>query len=123
MIPILFRNSINHPIQGYNIGSYNNQVYNPNVVNDYQLKIIAICLVVQPIVNLLALFNVFNFSDENDFFLAYNLFRLTFMGIIIPTLVYIFNPHIRIFYVRIFWEVAPNWFQQFNPDRVIEVNI
>ena len=45
------------------------------------------------------------------------------MGIIIPTLVYIFNPNIRIFYARIFWEVAPNWFQQFNPDRVIEINI
>ena len=110
-------------MEGYNNEPYNNQVYNPNIVNDYQLKIISICLVVQPIVNLLALFNVFNFSDENDYFLAYNSFRLTFMGIIIPTLVYIFNPNIRIFYARIFWEVAPNWFQQFNPNRVIEVNI
>ena len=82
------------------------------------------CLVVNSTVNLLVLFNDFNiFLDELDHFLAYNSYQLVFWGIIIPTFLYIFNPNSRDFYARIFWEVAPNWFKQFNPNRVIEVNI
>ena len=82
------------------------------------------CLVVNSFVNLLVVFNVFNLVlDENDYFLAYNSYQIVFWGIIIPTFLYIFNPNSRDFYARIFWEVAPNWFQQFNPNHVIEVNI
>ena len=84
------------------------------------------CLVVNSFVNVatIVVFNVFNLVlEENDYFLAYNSYQIVFWGIIIPTFLYIFNPNSRDFYVRIFWEVAPNWCQQFNPNRVIEVNI
>ena len=43
-------------------------------------------------------------------------------AISIPLLIFYFNSKLRLFYLRSFWENAPNCLQRFNPDRVIEIN-
>ena len=40
----------------------------------------------------------------------------------IPCLIFYFNGQLRQFYLRSFWENAPNCLQCFNPDRIIEIN-
>ena len=44
-------------------------------------------------------------------------------GVIFPSLFYFFNPKIRHFYVRIFWDEAPDWVQKFNSNRVVEIQL
>ena len=40
----------------------------------------------------------------------------------IPCLIFYFNGQLRQFYLRSFWENAPNCLQHFNPNRIIEIN-
>ena len=44
-------------------------------------------------------------------------------GLIFPSLFYCFNPRVRQFYVRMFWDEAPDWLQQFNPNHVVEIQL
>ena len=44
-------------------------------------------------------------------------------GLIFPSLFYCFNPRVRNFYVRMFWDEAPDWLQQFNPNHVVEIQL
>ena len=43
-------------------------------------------------------------------------------AICVLLLIFYFNSKLRLFYLRSFWENAPNYLQRFNPDRVIEIN-
>jgi hypothetical protein len=49
-------------------------------------------------------------------------FQIT-IGILVPILFYVGNSEARQYFNRQFWEKAPDWAHQFNPDRVIEINI
>ena len=44
------------------------------------------------------------------------------VAICIPLLFFYFNGKLRQFYLRQFWENAPNFLQCFNPDHVNEIN-
>ena len=44
------------------------------------------------------------------------------VAISIPSMLFYFNGKLRQFYLRQFWENAPNFLQSLNPDRVIEIN-
>ena len=44
-------------------------------------------------------------------------------GLIFPSLFYCFNPRVQNFYVRMFWDEAPDWLQQFNPNHVVEIQL
>ena len=44
-------------------------------------------------------------------------------GLFFPCLFYYFNPKVRHFYVRMFWEEAPDCLQQCNPNRVVEIQV
>ena len=43
-------------------------------------------------------------------------------AISIPSMLFYSNGKLRQFYLRQFWENAPNFLQSLNPDRVIEIN-
>ena len=43
-------------------------------------------------------------------------------AISIPSMLFYSNGKLRQFYLRQFWENAPNFLQFFNPDRVTEIN-
>ena len=44
------------------------------------------------------------------------------VAISIPSMFFYFNGKLRQFYLRQFWENAPNFLQYLNPDRIIEIN-
>ena len=44
------------------------------------------------------------------------------MAISIPSMLFYFNGKLRQFYLRQFWENAPNFLKSLNPDRVIVIN-
>ena len=54
-----------------------------------------------------------------------NAIRVLFIvnGICMPSFFYYFNGKLRQFYLRQFWENAPNFLQPFNPDHIIEIDI
>ena len=98
-------------------GEFNTQKRNPNLINQHSILVIHFSLVV---IIFTSLYFPFDEWLETDWFFSKRLPSLILIGVISPTFFYVLNPQLRRFYVRLFWEKAPNFFQQFNPDRVIE---
>ena len=91
----------------------NNQRYNPSLINNWEIIIIAIVANVIMVTVLLILFVGF-FG---------NVAVLPIIAAInIAAMFFYFNGKLRKFYVRQFWDNAPNFLQYFNPDRIIEIN-
>ena len=97
--------------------NFNNQRYNPSLLNHWTTLIFATTL---NITFLLAVY-VFPISDISQESLS--LIVIICNGIFLPTILYLFNSKLRQFYLRQFWENAPNFLQPFNPNRIIEINI
>ena len=95
----------------------NNQRYNPLLLNHWETLIFATTL---NITFLLAVyvFPIYNISRE-----SISLILIICIGIFLPTILYLSNSKLRQFYLRQFWENAPNFLQPFNPNRIIEINI
>ena len=101
-----------HQIQPAN--NINNQRYNPSLLNHREILIVVIYL------NIIFLLTFF-VLPTNEISVAFLLLILN--GISFPSFLYYFNVKLRQFYLRQFWENAPNFLQPFNPDRIIEINI
>ena len=95
----------------------NNQRYNPLLINHWETLLFAIS------VNFTFLLAVFVFPLYNISLEPLSLTVIIYNGICLPTILYLFNSKLRQFYVREFWENAPNFLQPFNPNRIIEINI
>ena len=97
--------------------NFNNQRYNPSLLNHWTTLIFATTL---NITFLLAVyvFPIYDISQE-----SLSLIVIICNGIFLPTILYLFNSKLRQFYLRQFWENAPNFLQPFNPNRIIEINI
>ena len=97
--------------------NFNNQRYNPSLLNHWTTLIFATTL---NITFLLAVyvFPIYDISQE-----SLSLIVIICNGIFLPTILYLFNSKLRQFYLREFWENAPNFLQSFNPNRIIEINI
>ena len=94
----------------------NNQRYNPSLINVWDNIIIAMFV---NFIFLLPLFGVFLSYALAEIVIV---FRPIILAISIPLMFFYFNGKLRKFYVRQFWENAPNFLQFFNPDRVTEMN-
>ena len=94
---------------------FNNQAYNPRLINN------TICVLMA------AIFLISIFCAQISLFHGHwklGLFIVTISwGLLFPTLFYCFNPKVRNFYLRMFWDEAPDWLQQFNPNRVVEIQL
>ena len=97
--------------------NFNNQRYNPSLLNHWTTLIFATTL---NITFLLAVyvFPIYDISQE-----SLSLIVIICNGIFLPTILYLFNSKLRQFYLRQFWEKGPNFLQPFNPNRIIEINI
>ena len=95
----------------------NNQRYNPLLINHWETLLFAIS------VNFTFLLAVFVFPLYNISLECLSLIVIIYNGICLPTILYLFNSKLRQFYLREFWENAPNFLQPFNPNRIIEINI
>ena len=95
---------------------FNNQAYNPRLINNKILCVLVIVLMLSSII-----FAQINLSYGHW---KLGLFIVTISwGLLFPTLFYCFNPKVRNFYLRMFWDEAPDWLQQFNPNRVVEIQL
>ena len=95
----------------------NNQRYNPLLLNQWEILIFAIPL------NTTFLLAVFVFPLYDISLEPLSLTVIIYSGICLPTILYLFNSKLRQFYLREFWENAPNFLQPFNPNRIIGINI
>ena len=95
----------------------NNQRYNPLLLNQWEILIFAIPL------NTTFLLAVFVFPLYDISLEPLSVIVVIYFGICVPTILYLFNSKLRQFYLRQFWENAPNFLQPFNPNRIIEINI
>ena len=95
----------------------NNQRYNPLLLNHWETLIFAITL------NIIFMLAVFVFPLYDISLESISLMVIIYDGIFLPTILYLFNSKLRQFYLRQFWESAPNFLQPFNPNRIIEINI
>ena len=94
----------------------NNQRYNPILLNHREVIIIAV-FANFPFILLYFLVNVISTTIEIVTVLV------SIINVIcIPLLIFYFNGKLRQFYLRQFWENAPNCLQRFNPNRIIEIN-
>ena len=96
----------------------NNQRYNPSIINHWEFIIIAI---VMNIAFLLPLFLAFLGYAPAKIAIVVLLLPII-AAISIPSMLFYSNGKLRQFYLRQFWENAPNFLQFFNPDRVTEIN-
>ena len=69
----------------------------------------------------ICLFVIFAMIYKN--IISVNLIISISWGLIFPSLFYCFNPRVRNFYVGMFWDEAPDWLQQFNPNHVVEIQL
>ena len=98
------------------INNVNNQRYNPSLINHREFLTIAI------VANLTLLLPILvTFLDYAPIEIAI-VFLPIIAAISIPSMFFYFNGKLRQFYLRQFWENAPNFLQFFNPDRVTEMN-
>ena len=98
------------------INNVNNQRYNPSLINHREFLTIAI------FANLAFLLPIMvTFLDYAPIEIAI-VFLPIIGAIIIPSMFFYFNGKLRQFYLRQFWENAPNFLQTLNPDRVFEIN-
>ena len=95
----------------------NNQRYNPLLLNHWETLIFA------TILNITFLLFFFVFPLYDISLEPLSLTVIIYNGICLPTILYLFNSKLRQFYVREFWENAPNFLQPFNPNRIIGINI
>ena len=107
------KTSIDHQNEPTN--NINNQRYNPTLLNHREVIIIAVFANL-PVIMLYLFENVSSAPEILTVFLPIS------NAISIPLLIFYFNGKLRLFYLRSFWENAPNCLQRFNPDRVIEIN-
>ena len=96
----------------------NNQRYNPSIINHWEFIMIAI---VMNIAFLLRLFLAFLGYAPAKIAIVVLLLPII-AAISIPSMLFYSNGKLRQFYLRQFWENAPNFLQFFNPDRVTEIN-
>ena len=97
---------------------FNNQARNPRLINNMLcILIIAMYLSANVVLTFRKLFLTKKHFELHILALAIG------WGLIFPSLVYCFSPRVRHFYVRIFWDEAPDWVQQFNPNRVVEIHV
>ena len=92
----------------------NTQRYNPSLLNHRDILIIVMYI------NIKLLFLRFFLFSTYGMLVGFLLGIIN--GIYFPSLFYCFNSKLRQFYLRQFWENAPNFLQFFNPDRVTEMN-
>ena len=97
----------------------NNQRYNPSLINNWEIIIIAIVANVIMVTVLLILFVGFFGNVAVGIAIV---FLPIIAAISIAAMFFYFNGKLRKFYVRQFWDNAPNFLQYFNPDRIIEIN-
>ena len=98
------------------INNVNNQRYNPSLINHREFLTIAI------FANLAFLLPIMvTFLDYAPIEIAI-VFLPIIGAIIIPSMFFYFNGKLRQFYLRQFWENAPNFLQTLNPDRIFEIN-
>ena len=94
---------------------FNNQAYNPRLINN------TICVLMTAIFFTSTFFAQIYLLNGNW---KLGLFIVTIgWGLLFPSLFYCFNPKVRNFYLRMFWDEAPDWLQQFNPNRVVEIQL
>ena len=92
----------------------NNQRYNPSLINHQDLLIFVIYI---SITFLLTIF----LTPSNE--VSVVLLIIMFRGIGMPSIFYCFNGKLRQFYLRKFWENAPNFLQSLNPYNNIEIRV
>ena len=97
----------------------NNQRYNPSLINNWEIIIIAIVANVIMVTVLLILFVGFFGNVAVGIAIV---FLPIIAAISIVAMFFYFNGKLSKFYVRQFWDNAPNFLQYFNPDRIIEIN-
>ena len=103
---------------GPQIGFNNQAPRNPRLINN-MLCILMIAMYLFAIVVLTHR----NLFSTNKHFELHILTLAIGWGLIFPILVYCFSPRVRHFYVRMFWDEAPDWVQQFNPNHVVEIQL
>ena len=97
----------------------NNQRYNPSLINNWEIIIIAIVANVIMVTGLLILFVGFFGNVAVGIAIV---FLPIIAAISIAAMFFYFNGKLRKFYVRQFWDNAPNFLQYLNPDRIIEID-
>ena len=102
--------SIQEPVPN---GHFNNITHNPKVLKDLQLFGISSIVISSSFVPYFVTAGKAP-TTADEIFLALMPMRLA-VGIIIPTLFFIFNKNLKLYAQREFWQWAPDYLQQYNP--------
>ena len=94
---------------------FNNQAYNPRLINN-KICVLVIVLMLSSII-----FAQINLSNGH-WKLGVVIIMISW-GLLFPTLFYCLNPRVPHFYLRMLWDEAPDWLQQFNPNRVVNIQL
>ena len=92
---------------------FNNVVHNPNVLNDCQLLLVSSIFIATAGIPVL-LTGGESPKTADELFLLLMPLRMG-MGLIFPLMFFIFNPAIRVYFKREFWDWAPDCIQSYNP--------
>ena len=92
---------------------FNNMVHNPNILNDCQLLWVSSIFVATAGIPVL-LTGGESPKTVDELFLLLMPLRMG-MGLIFPLMFFYFNPAIRVYFKRQFWDWAPDFIQKYNP--------
>ena len=107
------RNANTDNVQEPNNGHFNNITHNPKVLEDVQLFVISNIVISSSFVPYFVTGGKAP-ATANEVLFAWMPMRLV-LGIIIPTMFFIYNKNLKLHAQREFWEWAPNYLQKFNP--------
>ena len=107
------RNANTDNVQEPSNGHYNNITHNPKVLEDVQLFVISNIVISSSFVPYFVTEGRAP-ATANELLFAWMPMRLA-LGIIIPTLFFIYNKNLKLHAQREFWEWAPDYLQQYNP--------
>ena len=92
---------------------FNNMVHNPNILNDCQLLWVSSIFVATAGIPVL-LTGGESPKTVDELFLLLMPLRMG-MGLIFPLMFFYFNPAIKVYFKRQFWDWAPDCIQSYNP--------
>ena len=90
----------------------NNQAWNPSLMTDMQALFV---IGIVAFSHLPLFFLSHYYPSTNSVRVTFPMYRLAIMGLFLPSLIYYFNKALLSYYTREFWDVAPDWLQNYNP--------
>ena len=95
---------------------FNNSGHNPIIMKTNEFTFVFIILMIMW-VGTMAILYYYKMNDSSDgyFLLIFNSIPIINGGFITPISFYFLNTNLRQFYAQLFWEIAPEFLQRFNP--------